>query len=192
MPKKTPLSRIETLLSPSLEETLDPHALIALIPINTDHIIADIGCGPGLLTIPLAKYLYRGRVYAVDIEKEMHNYVMQSAKVSHLNNIKTILSKETEVPISKKILDGVVLCDVLNEAKRPKILIQEAARLLKPSGWVSVVDWLPTDTKARIGPPKSRRIPQKKIVQYGESSGLHPITNRMIGNERYIVLFKKH
>ena len=72
MSKKTSLSKIKALLSPSLEETLDPQALIALIPINTDHIIADIGCGPGLLTIPLAKYLYRGRVYAVDVEKEMH------------------------------------------------------------------------------------------------------------------------
>ena len=86
----------------------------------------------------------------------------------------------------------MLVCDFLYESKRPILLIQEAARLLKPSGWVSVVDWLPTDTKARIGPPKSRRIPQKKIVQYGESAGLHPITNRMIGNERYIVLFKKH
>jgi len=192
MSNKTPLSKIETLLNPSLEESLDPQSLIALIPITTDHIIADIGCGPGLLTIPLAKYLYRGKVYAVDIDKEMHNYVMESAKKSHLNNIKTILSKETEVPMSKKTLDGVVLCDVLNEAKRPKVLIQEAARLLKNSGWISVVDWLPADTKPRIGPPKSRRIPQKKIIQYGESSGLRPITNRMINAERYIVLFKKH
>ena len=71
MPTKTSVKKVEALLNPTLEETWDPQSMIALVPIHAGQKVADIGSGPGWLSIPIAKYLYMGTCYAVDIQKEM-------------------------------------------------------------------------------------------------------------------------
>ena len=55
MPTKTSVSKVNALLNPTLEETYDPQSMIALVPIHADHKVADIGSGPGWLSIPIAK-----------------------------------------------------------------------------------------------------------------------------------------
>ncbi|MEE8046795.1 MAG: class I SAM-dependent methyltransferase, partial [Dehalococcoidia bacterium] len=75
MATKKSVDKIQALLHPTLEETYDPQSLIALVPIHNDQKVADIGSGPGWLSIPLAKYLYSGTCYAVDIEQEMLDHV---------------------------------------------------------------------------------------------------------------------
>ena len=56
-----------------IEAKFDPQSLITLAPINTDQIVGDM-CSRSIdLPITLAKYLYRGKVYAIDINKEFNN-----------------------------------------------------------------------------------------------------------------------
>ena len=54
------------------------------------------------------------------------------------------------------ILDGLVLSDTLNEATRAKSLLKESARLLKKSGWLAVVEWLPGDQLHGVVPGITR------------------------------------
>ena len=53
MPTKASTDKINALLHPTLEESYDPQAMIALVPIHNDQKVADIGSGPGWLSIPL-------------------------------------------------------------------------------------------------------------------------------------------
>ena len=131
MPAKNSAAKIEALLHPSIEETYDPQSMIALVPIHNDQKVADIGSGPGWLSIPLAKYLYAGTCYAIDINKEMLDHVKAQGELAKLGNIETLVSKENDIPLDDASLDGVVLSNVLNEAKRPKGLIKESVRLVK-------------------------------------------------------------
>ena len=71
MVTKTTIQEAEKLLNPSLDEAVDPLQIIALIPIRPYEEIGDIGCGPGYLTLPLAKHAYDGKVYAIDSRKQM-------------------------------------------------------------------------------------------------------------------------
>ncbi|MCZ6539918.1 MAG: class I SAM-dependent methyltransferase, partial [Chloroflexi bacterium] len=84
MPTKTSVNRVEALLHPTLEETFDPQSMIALVPIHPDQKVADIGSGPGRLAIPLAKYLYMGTCYAVDVQEEMLKHVREQADKARL------------------------------------------------------------------------------------------------------------
>ena len=60
---KTSIKKINNMLNPTLEETFDPQSMIALIPIHCEQKVADIGSGPGWLSIPLAKYLYLSLIH---------------------------------------------------------------------------------------------------------------------------------
>ncbi len=191
MPTKTPVANAEKLLNPKLEEAYDPQSLIALAPIHTDQDVADVGSGPGWLSIPLAKYLYGGKLHAVDIQEGMLEKVAERAAQYRLYNIETVLSKESTIPLENESLDGLVLSGTLNEATRAKSLFKECARLLKPAGWLAVVEWNPEDGDADFGPPAKQRISMDSVDEMGADLGLKRIRGRGLGPAHYVVIFKK-
>ncbi|MBT7832701.1 MAG: methyltransferase domain-containing protein [Chloroflexi bacterium] len=191
MPSKTSVDKIEALLHPTLEETYDPQSMIALVPIHNDHKVADIGSGPGWLSIPLAKYVYSGTCYAIDVQEEMLKHVSKQATAAKLKNVKTLVSQENKIPLDDESLDGVALSNVLNEATKPKTLIKEAARLLKKSGWISIVEWLPVEGKPEVGPASSRRLVQQELRETVEALGFTTLTSRQLTPHRYIIVARK-
>jgi ubiquinone/menaquinone biosynthesis C-methylase UbiE len=191
MPTKTSVDKIEALLHPTLEEKYDPQAMIALVPIHNEQKVGDIGSGPGWLSVPLAKYVYAGTCYAIDVQEEMLKHVKTQGEAAKLGNIETVLSKENSIPLDDESLDGVALSNVLNEASKPKLLIKEAARLLKKSGWIAIVEWLPLDGKAKVGPAASKRLAQKELREAVEGLGFTTLTSRQLTPHRYIIVARK-
>jgi SAM-dependent methyltransferase len=63
---------------------------------NPEWSVLDIGCGPGLLVIPLAKSFKR--VTALDVSSEMLRYVQQNAAKEELKNI-TCVNKGFEYAV---------------------------------------------------------------------------------------------
>jgi len=63
---------------------------------NPEWSVLDIGCGPGLLVMPLAKAFKQ--VTALDVSSEMLHYVKQNAKKANLNNI-TCINKGFEYAV---------------------------------------------------------------------------------------------
>ena len=191
MPSKTTVDKVEALLHPTLEETYDPQSMIALVPIHNDHKVADIGSGPGWLSIPLAKYVYSGTCYAIDVQEEMLKHVAKQATAAKLKNVKILVSLENKIPLDDESLDGVALSNVLNEATKPKLLIKEAARLLKKSGWIAIVEWLPVEGKAEVGPSSSKRLVQQELREAVEALGFTTLTSRQLTPHRYIIVARK-
>jgi ubiquinone/menaquinone biosynthesis C-methylase UbiE len=165
--------------------------MIALVPIHNDQKVADIGSGPGWLSIPLAKYVYAGTCYAIDVQEEMLKHVKEQGEAAKLGNIETLVSKENSIPLDDESLDGVALSDVLHEASKPKTLIKEAARLLKKSGWISIVEWLPVEGKAKVGPAASKRVVQQEMREAVEALGFTTLTSRQLTPHRYIIVARK-
>ena len=192
MPKKKyPTAQAENLLKPSLESSIDPNALITFMPLRKEFVVADVGCGPGYLAIPLAKYLYEGRLYAVDVQKEMLDHVKAQAKKVHLGNITPVLSKEDEIPLEDGILDGAFASGVIHEADKPPQLIKEVSRMLKAGGWFVVVDWRKDTPNPKVGPPTEARIDADAVRELCESAGFRQVTARTIHPDRYFLLFRK-
>ena len=191
MPSKSSVDNVNALLHPTLEETYDPQSMIALVPIHNDQTVADIGSGPGWLSIPLAKYVYAGTCYAIDVQEEMLTHVKEQGELAKLGNIKTLVSEENKIPLEDESLDGVALSNVLNEASRPKTLIKEAARLLKKSGWISIVEWMPVTGKATVGPAASKRLVQQEMREAVEALGFTTLTSRQLTPHRYIIVARK-
>ncbi len=191
MPTKTPVAKAEELIKPRLDESYDPQSLIALVPIHTDQTVADVGSGPGWLSIPLAKYLYGGKLYAVDIQEGMLEKLAERAANFRMYNVETVLSKESTIPLEDGILDGLVLSGTLNEATRAKSLFKECVRLVKSQGWIAVEEWLPSNDDQDFGPPEKQRLSMDAVVEMGTDLGLARVRSRQIGPAHFVVIFKK-
>ena len=52
---------IKQLMAPERAQKLDPLVILSFSAISHHDTVADVGCGPGYFTIPLAKALVSGR-----------------------------------------------------------------------------------------------------------------------------------
>lgn len=81
---------IQALLDPVRAERVDTFAVLTYSDINDRDTVADIGCGPGYFTIPLAKTLYNGKLYALDIDDDMLEACRQRVAESRLGNVEIL------------------------------------------------------------------------------------------------------
>jgi ubiquinone/menaquinone biosynthesis C-methylase UbiE len=151
--------------------------------------VADIGSGPGYFSIPLAKYLYDGKVHAVDVQQGMLDIVVKEAEAVRVNNIETVLSKETKIPLEDASVDIALLSNVLHEASSPTRLFRDVARIVKKGGWIAIMEWKKEEMKS--GPPLKERMALKDVEKLVEKIDLPIKARRFIGNSRYLVLIEK-
>src|SRR5881409_3934660 len=68
--------------------------IISKLELKPGQVVADIGAGPGVISLPLAKAVSPGgKVYAVDIDQAFIDHIAMRAQEQHVANVKPILGK---------------------------------------------------------------------------------------------------
>jgi len=94
--------------------------------------IIDLGCGGGLLAVPLIEL--GADVIGVDISEKS----LQAARTQAKGKGQFIAADIRKVPLPDNIADAIVIADVLDHIPDYSRVIAEAARLLKPQGLLYV------------------------------------------------------
>jgi ubiquinone/menaquinone biosynthesis C-methylase UbiE len=122
--------------------------LLERIGIRRGQAVLDFGCGYGMYTIPVAKIVgERGKVYALDKDKEALDALMQKAGSACLINIERMeTSGELEIELADETVDVVLLFDVFHSFYFPqpgdrRRLLGEIYRIMKPSAFLSISVW---------------------------------------------------
>jgi ubiquinone/menaquinone biosynthesis C-methylase UbiE len=104
------------------------------------HVI-DAGCGPGRLSIPVAKEVgSNGRVVAMDIQPGMLDRVRTKAAACGINNIEFIHAGLGENTLPAEYFDRALLITVLGEIPDRAAALREIFNALKPGGLLSVTE----------------------------------------------------
>lgn len=160
---------IARLDNPKRKEVFPVDAIIeALGTTEEGAAIADIGCGTGYLSIPLARHLGNsGDVYAIDINDEMLKVLGERAE--GLDNLKIIKSEENSIPVPNGLIDASFLMAVYHELDDPDKLLMEIRRISKPVHKIVIVDW--NQNKGEMGPPLEERIPEDEVLDFFRKRG---------------------
>jgi len=110
------------------------------IGIEQNHHVIDFGCGIGNYTIPAAKVVgEKGRVYAVDKNKESLYKLMQRSEKMELKNIEIIdVSERIKMSFQDKSIDAVLLYDVIHLVDNRRKLLTEMHQILKTNALISI------------------------------------------------------
>ena len=112
------------------------------IGIKKDDKVLDFGCGNGNYTIPTAIIVgEKGEVFVIDDKEHYFDTIMKKAKMSRLENIRTINIKgKLDFDFTDNFFDFVMLYDVLHylDFQERKKLYQEIFRILKINAILSV------------------------------------------------------
>ena len=126
-------------------------------------IVADLGCGSGYFTVPISRKVKK--VYGTDIQREMLEFLEQK-----IPNIKTLLSKENEIPLQNVSVDLLLTINALYEFRNRERIIREIQRVLKPKGKTAIVDFKKEITG--FGPPVSIRLSKERASHLFKKQGL--------------------
>ncbi|MBI2096423.1 MAG: methyltransferase domain-containing protein [Candidatus Taylorbacteria bacterium] len=155
--------------------------------------VADIGAGSGFYTLALARKVGElGRVYAVDVQRDLLERIRNQAKAARLENVEIILGdaeKRGGTKLSDASVERAILSNVLFQADDHDALVEEVKRILKPGGRLLLVDW----TAGGVGGvgPKSGAVPRSDALKLFEKHGFSLEGEIGAGDYHYGLILRK-
>lgn len=138
--------------------------LLALFEPDEQSTVADLGSGTGFYTDEVAPYV--GKVYAVDVQEEMHGHYRQKGLP---DNVEPVTAEVGDLPFEDDTLDGAYSTMTYHEFAGEQSLA-ELARVCRPGARVGIADWSGAGAGER-GPPLGERFDAAEAVTALESAG---------------------
>ncbi|HCE41959.1 MAG TPA: hypothetical protein DET40_00230 [Lentisphaeria bacterium] len=134
--------------------------------------IVEVGCGYGTFTIPVAKET-GNQVLAFDIDPDMIKKARNNVQHAGLANVQFYLRDviDSGTGLEPSSAGMVLLFNILHFDER-RILLEEASRILRPSGVAAVIHWR-KDIETPCGPEVSMRPDQDIILASIRGLDLH-------------------
>jgi len=162
----------------------DPTVNISKLGLADGMKVVDLGAGSGFYSIESARRVgSSGRVYAVDVQKEILERIRTAGAAQGLHNIEVIWANAEKIggtKLRESIADRVIASNILFQIEKPEEFALEIKRLLKPGGKVLVIDW-------NAGSPLSPKtvFPSAKAQLLFEKSGFTLEQSFVAGDHHY-------
>lgn len=174
---------------------VSPAKIIEILGIMPGMAVADFGSGSGHYVLEAGKKVGKiGRVYAIDIQKEMLSYVRSHAQQMGLSNIETIwtdLEKTEATRLKNDTVDVVIISNILFQADNKDQVVKEAYRILKSGGRAAAIEWDTEQANSSFGPPMNSRISQQAAKDLFSGEGFYFEKEFKPGDHHYGLILKK-
>jgi len=102
--------------------------------------LLDCGCGPGTITVGLAKAIAPGMVTGIDIESSQMEIADAHRRAQGVSNARFQTANVYELPFPDASFDGAFVHALLQHLKNPVAALREIHRVLKPGSVIGVRD----------------------------------------------------
>lgn len=106
---------IESLENPNRLAELKPSERLWPLQLKPGEIVADIGAGTGVFSRALARAVGpAGKVYAVDIQQGLLDFINQRSAEEEIDNIQTVFGEFSDPKLPRRDVDVVLFHDVFH------------------------------------------------------------------------------
>jgi len=119
--------------------SIPPDVIVDRMGLSGTDSVLDIGAGIGYFAFPMSKR--SEGVIAIDSEPKMLSILAQRASSSGTSNLEMVKGDIVALPFADGSVDHVLVAFVYHEVADQTKLIEESARVLRPSGKLTVVDF---------------------------------------------------
>lgn len=174
---------------PARERQERTDLLISRLPVEPDYAVADIGAGTGFFAFPIARRVPDGRVYAVDIQPEMLDYIRKRAEESGQDRVTPVLGTITDPGLEPGSIDLAYIVDAYHEFSHPREMGEALARSLKPGGRLVLVEYRAEDRSVPIKP--LHKMTEVQVRREMAAIGLRWVTTEDYLPQQHVLIFEK-
>jgi ubiquinone/menaquinone biosynthesis C-methylase UbiE len=144
--------------------------------------VVDLGAGTGFYALEAARRVgASGRVYAVDVQKDLLGRLRSTGSAEGLHNIEVVWGNAEKIggtKLRENIADRVIISNILFQIAKFDEFALEVKRILKPGGKILVVDWsgvTPLSPKTIVPSAKAQTLFEKNgfTLEQSFSAGDH-------------------
>jgi ubiquinone/menaquinone biosynthesis C-methylase UbiE len=124
------------------EEWQKPEEVISVLDIKTGDHVADVGSGSGYFTFRLANAVGpSGKVFAVDVDRGMNDYLRERARAGGRMNIDVILAEPDDPRLPPASVDMIFAVNTYHFLENRTAYFARADKYLRPGGRVVIIDF---------------------------------------------------
>ena len=163
---------------------------MAKLKIQPGDVIADIGAGSGVFTLPLArKATPSGKVYAVEIEQGLVDHIANKAREQFVTNVKPVLGRFTDPHLPAPDVDLAFINDVLHHIEDRAGYLKHLAAYIKPSGRIAVIDFYPERGGHRNQP--ALQITKEQTAEWMAAIGFKPVEEFELFDDKWFIVYSR-
>jgi ubiquinone/menaquinone biosynthesis C-methylase UbiE len=168
----------------------DPGTNLAKLGLSEGMKVVDLGAGSGFYSYEAAKRVgSSGRVYSVDVQKDLLERLRSTGAAQGLRNIEVIwgnIEKIGGTKLKEGLADRVVASNLLFQISNKDDFVLEIKRILKQYGKLLLVDW---SEASPIGPKNF--VPSLAAQSLFEKAGFKLEQTFSAGEHHYGMIFAR-
>ncbi|MDH4196157.1 MAG: class I SAM-dependent methyltransferase [Candidatus Aminicenantes bacterium] len=164
-----------------------PRQVMDIIGLAAGMSIAEIGAGQGRYVVHLADRVGPdGKVYAEDIDADALRHLAERCRRGGFTNVETIIGDLTDPKLPTGQLDRIFVISSYHHFSDPVALMSNARPALKPTGRLTIAEWVPEQDGRGEG------TSTEKMKAQMEKAGfvLERVDKSLEKNELYIYIFR--
>jgi ubiquinone/menaquinone biosynthesis C-methylase UbiE len=179
----------KTLESPERVAALRTGEVIAKLNLKPADVVADLGAGTGLFSLPLAKAVPSGKVYSVELDEGFLAQIRGKAKTENVQNIVPVLGKFTDPSLPARDVDVAFFHDVLHHVEDRAAYLKSVASYLKPGGRIVVIEFNPADSPHKAEPQLV--VSREQTAGWMANAGLVQAEDIQLFPDKYFVVYRR-
>lgn len=154
--------------------------------------VADIGAGSGLISRLLAQRVAPGgTVYAVDVARNMVDYIAKTAREEKIPNLHAVLGDPHSPKLAPHSVDVVCIIDSYHHFEYPADMLAEIVKALRPDGVLVLIDFKRIEGISRDYILKMVRAGEGTFTDEFLNAGLELVERRdEMFEENYLLKFR--
>jgi len=162
-----------------------PDEVIAALALPPTAKVADIGSATGYFPVRFAKALPQGRVYGVDVESSMVDYLNKRADREQLTNLSSHLAEFADAKIPEPV-DLVLMVNTYHHIEARPVYFAKLKASLKPGGRIAIIDF----TRAsKMGPEAAEKVPADEVEAELKQAGFTLAQTHAFLPEQFFLVF---
>lgn len=166
---------------------IKPEEIVKSIGLEQGMTVVDFGAGSGHYINPVAKLVGEsGRVYAIDVQKDLLAAIKSNAEKSGFKNVEIIwadLEKTESTRLADNSIDKAIISNILFQLEDKGAIAREAMRVLKKGGDAIIIEWIELKN--------GRRLDKTDCAKIFMSAGLEKEKEFDAGDNHYGIIFHK-